>query len=193
MKITKRYKLIIFDFDGTLADSSPVILPAFKETFKKFGIKETNSQKLKATIGHTLIGIYKNTYGLKGKQLAQALIYHRQMVFKRRKSYRLYPGVRQTLLTLKKSGVLLAIATTRLNKVAKTLPKMLNIDFFDHIEGMTNKQVSSDKQILLKKIVKRYSNIPKSQILIVGDRNVDILAAKKTGAHSAAALYGFGS
>lgn len=52
-------KAIIFDFDGTLADTLPVCFYAFQAVFKEFDNKEVTSDEVKAMFGPSETGIIK--------------------------------------------------------------------------------------------------------------------------------------
>ena len=47
-------KHIIFDFDGTLMDTAPVILATMAATIKEMGLPERNVEQCRATIGMRL-------------------------------------------------------------------------------------------------------------------------------------------
>ncbi len=49
-----RYKLIIFDFDGTLIDTSNIIIRCFLKTFQKFNQKHPSQYEIRSVIGLTL-------------------------------------------------------------------------------------------------------------------------------------------
>ena len=73
-----RYELIIFDFDGTLADSSEGILDAHKYTIKKLGLPKFTNEELRNVIGGNLLEIYVNKFGLSTEVAKEAVSIYRE-------------------------------------------------------------------------------------------------------------------
>ena len=73
-----RYELIIFDFDGTLADSSEGILDAHKYTIEKFGLAKLTNKELRNFIGGNLLKIYLNEFDLSTEVAKEAVSTYRK-------------------------------------------------------------------------------------------------------------------
>ena len=50
----KKFNCIIFDFDGTLADTAAGILATVKETFRRLGFQGADDERIRPTIGLVL-------------------------------------------------------------------------------------------------------------------------------------------
>ena len=48
-------KIVIFDFDGTIADTRPIILSSFHGTFDAMGLAQHSDEEISATIGLPLV------------------------------------------------------------------------------------------------------------------------------------------
>ena len=73
-----KYKLIIFDLDGTLTDSGDGIINSVQYALKKIGIIENDRLKLRAFVGPPLIDSFMELYGLGSKEAWQAVQYYRE-------------------------------------------------------------------------------------------------------------------
>ncbi|MDE6377170.1 MAG: HAD hydrolase-like protein, partial [Duncaniella sp.] len=110
-----KYKNIIFDFDGTLVDTAPVILAAMAATFDELGLPAPSVEKCKSVIGLRLEDIGSRLYpDIDGINARFAEVYQR--VFRtvnRPGDAKPFPGVIETLRELKAEGLNLAIASSR--------------------------------------------------------------------------------
>ncbi|WP_078579947.1 HAD family hydrolase [Salipaludibacillus agaradhaerens] len=70
-------KAIIFDFDGTLADTLPICFDAFQNVFKKFDDKDLSSKEIKAMFGPSETGIIKENLSNSNKDQAIELYYEK--------------------------------------------------------------------------------------------------------------------
>ena len=73
-----KYKLVIFDLDGTLADTSPGILNSIRYTQKKMNLPEISLEKMYSHIGPPMAESYNRNFGLTGDKLQQAINYHKE-------------------------------------------------------------------------------------------------------------------
>ena len=63
-KLDKMYDICFFDLDGTIIDSSPGITNSVMYALEKFGIEETEREKLYKFIGPPLTDSFARFYGL---------------------------------------------------------------------------------------------------------------------------------
>lgn len=106
-------KLIIFDWDGTLADTTGPIIETFRQTFAECGLPAPDAAKIKSLIGYSLVTIIRHLAPDADthvkEQLAETYAHHylnpnnRNMV--------LFPEALPCLQTLKQQGYWLAVAT----------------------------------------------------------------------------------
>lgn len=183
------FRDIIFDFDGTLANTKKGVKNSVKFALKSIGIK-----KYKITndvIGPTPFFVYKNMFGLDESMAKKAVFYHRKYsVEKAYRTARIYPGVKKTLIKLKKANVRLHIASLKKESVIyKILQKNRIMNYFDSIVGITDNETAT-KTDLLNSFIK--SNCITNRALYVGDTNADFLSSKEVGLEFCFAKYGFG-
>ena len=176
---------IVFDFDGTLVVSNKIKQDSF------FDVTETipqASQILKQILKKT----YLNNRNLIFKELSLILkkkyAVHVDPVFLIKKYTNIseklifnapeVPGAQVTLSKLKKQGLKLAISSATPTPTLKNIIKQRKIDkFFDYIYG-----APQTKENHLQKLFILTSCKP-SQLVLVGDSEIDQKAAKNVGSH----------
>ena len=110
----KEYEYYIFDFDGTLVDSSEGIYNSIIYALKEFGIEENDREKLRYFIGPPLFHSFKHIYGVNDEE-------SNWLVAKYRERYKVkgcaesivYSGVPEMLKALKEKGKKIAIASSK--------------------------------------------------------------------------------
>ena len=110
----KRFDCIIFDFDGTLADTAAGILATVKETFRRLGFSGASDERIRPTIGLVLEQSLQQIGDLTEAQIRDAARLYREIFpeFGEVNSS-LFPGVTETLGELHARGYRMAIATSR--------------------------------------------------------------------------------
>src|SRR5574344_585701 len=107
-------KLVIFDFDGTLADTKENIILTFQMTMKELGVEIKSRQECAATIGLTLEDALKVLYpGMAAEKYILLRDTYRRIFKENRKILvpGLFPEVMETLEELRRRGSLMSIAS----------------------------------------------------------------------------------
>lgn len=187
-----KYNLVIFDFDGTIADSSAGILDAHRYTMKKYGISEWTDEHLRELIGGNLLDIYMNSLGLDIEMAREAVRVYRDRYAKVGiKMATLYPKCVDVLQKLKDNGYKVAIATLKADSFVKEMVVDLSIsEYFDCIYGMTDRDDLS-KADLIRMCIKN-TNVNAATTLFVGDSKGDLVAANEVETGFVGVTYGFG-
>jgi phosphoglycolate phosphatase len=185
---------ILFDLDGTLADSAPGILNALRASLHKLHIKPYADQEHIRFIGPPLEEPFQKLYKLNPAKTETAVSYYREYYLNRGyKESRLYPGVGTMLEQLRKKGKRLIIATGKSEPVAEKI--LIHFGIADHfclIRGKGSYKNTSSKTDLVGKILAE-TRISPQQVAMVGDREDDIRAGRENGITSIGVTYGYGS
>ena len=105
---------IIFDFDGTIADTSAGIIATTQEAFRQLGFPEISEEQIRPTIGLVLEQSLQRAAGLTAEQTVMAARKYREIFPEYGASAStLFPGVAETLAEFSSRGFRMAIATSR--------------------------------------------------------------------------------
>ena len=173
------YKLIAFDFDGTLADSVDFCLNVFEKVFEKYlGDKAPTRESIYQNFGMNEPGVIKFYMG---KMVPEADEYfyklHKEM--HGASCPETFPGTRELLEFLQKNNVKLALLTGRSETTCKISMDFLDLGhFFESFQ--TGSPERNDKTAQLLALVEKYG-LQKHEIAYVGDAVSDAEACIRAG------------
>lgn len=174
---------IIFDFDGTLADTNKGIVATYQETCRIMGIEVPSVERVTSTIGLALKdGFMAGIDGLTEEKAEEAMaIYRRIFDVIAIPEIKIFPGIKEALDQLKAKGIRLAIATSRSHRSLGILAEKIGIkDYFEGMYGaedVVNHKPAPDLALLvLEKI-----GVNAKDALVVGDATYDLLMGKGAG------------
>lgn len=109
-------QLIIFDFDGTLADTTEVILKTYQMAIAELRSEPRTDAECQATIGLPLKEGFRKLYpDFSEEELDKCVVTYRRIFSENKQTFKskLYPGVKETLDELAKLGIQMSIASSR--------------------------------------------------------------------------------
>jgi phosphoglycolate phosphatase len=181
----------IFDLDGTLSDPAVGIGRSINFALESYGYAPIADGEVSQFIGPPLDQTFMSIVGTSDAE------HIRQLVSKYRERYAaigykenvVYPGIPDVLRTLTDSGVPLGLCTSKRANFAEDILDLFGIrQYFRFVNGG---DIGIKKTDQLASLL-RQGLITKSAAMI-GDRAVDILAAKENGLRSVGVLWGHGS
>lgn len=183
-------KVIIFDLDGTLLDTSPGIFGSVRFAERKMGLSPVDESILPQFVGPPPKEMYKKIYGLTEGDALRAVAFHREYgLNKAIYEATVYEGVPETLMAIRKSGYKLAVATLKKQEIAEVILKNCElVQYFDSIVGMNDEESFSKKDTI--ELAMKYTN--SSEAIMIGDSSYDYMGAKEAGVGFVGVLYGFG-
>ena len=188
----KQYKIIIFDFDGTLADTAECIVKTCKTTLEQLRLPLKTDDEIRNVIGLPLDQCFSTLMPeADDSTIERCCEVYRSLFFSfQEQTIRLFPKVRETLCSLHSAGIIVAIATSRGTKSLKELCQMFNIDDFVGMK-MASDLVTEKKPApeMVNKILAHYSINP-SDALVVGDTIFDIEMGQRANCDTCGVTYG---
>ncbi|MEE1223539.1 MAG: HAD family hydrolase [Bacteroidaceae bacterium] len=185
-------KQIIFDFDGTLTDTAPVILATMAATIKELGLPARTEEQCRATIGMRLEDIAEKLYpDIPG--IAALCVETYQRTFKQENKPGIakpFPGVTDTLRLLHSLGYPMAVASSRNRESLQEF-----IDGFGW-SALFRMVIGGDDVVEAKPAPEPVLAIcgkmgwQPADTLVVGDATYDILMGNNAGAQTCAVTYG---
>ncbi len=179
--------LIIFDFDGTIANSLVMFIEATNRLAKDFGYSPIASTQIAYFRTLSLQGVALEL-GIPIWKLPCYLQRFRQELTRLIADLELIEGMDTTLMTMKQQGYRLGIVTANSRQ---------NVEYFldkydlDHLfEFVYGGKILSGKARTLKKLARLNAVDPK-QLVYIGDEINDVKAANRTGLTSVAVSWGF--
>ena len=184
--------IILFDLDGTLIDSTEAILESFSVAFKTFGQHVPDDALIKAEIGHPLDAMF-STLGV-GKEEVDAYVHAYKMHYREisRAKTVLLPEAREAVELAAKNATLGVVTTKTAKYSIELLEHMGLMSYFEVLigrEDVTNPK--PDPEPIQKALTKLPSDT--SDIWMVGDTCMDMLAAKAANVGSVGVTCGYGT
>lgn len=187
--------LIIFDFDGTLADTQRNVVGAMQDVMRELHMPMQDYATCASTIGLPLRKCYAKMFPeMTAEQLEECAQHHYKFFAENLKTMppAPFPHVRETLTELRSRGITIAIASSRANFSLMNLLRSIKLEgFFTCIIGADDIVHSKPDAEPVLKVLER-TGYQAEDTLVVGDMDVDILMGKNAGARACGVTYGNG-
>lgn len=188
-------KLIILDFDGTLADTAGVIIQTMQATIKELGLPERTDEQCASMIGLRLVEIPAALFPectVDAESYIQT--YHRLFhILNTDDAVNCYPNVLDTLWELKRQGYTLTIASSRSRASLMDYINRLNLtDIISFVLGADDVKEGKPYPEAVNRTLNEFGIKPEDTI-VVGDTVFDIQMGKNAGTWACGVTYGNGS
>ncbi len=194
-------ELIIFDLDGTLADSAPTLANALNKALKSVNMEPFDQESIRNWIGRGASVLVKRAIAGKKeyqekdidenlfKKLLERFLCEYERILT--EGTTLFEGVEEGLQRLKEMGLSMAVATNKpVNFVAPVLNSLKIDHYFFHVVGAEESLRKKPQPDMLLKIIK-LSGISPEKSLMVGDTLSDMEAAARAKVDFVAVSYGY--
>ena len=190
------FDYVIFDFDGTVADTGEGILKSLQYSFTAMGDPAPDLSDLKKFIGPPVYYSYTHFYGIAEDKVDFYVKKYRER-YREKGIYesRVYPGLKGLLASLKEKNIKIGIASSKPENLIYSVADYLGItEMFDVIVGVkSDNSKHSTKAGLITQAMDDMGATDKSKVLMVGDRLFDIDGAHDAGVKCCGALWGYGN
>ncbi len=188
-----KFEAVLFDFDGTVADTSPGIKEGLLYAFEVNGLPPLSYSEMDKFIGPPLSESFMNYCGVSPEK-------SRKMIKDFRKKYHIegvnkfliYDGLETALKVLKRKNIVVALATSKPEDMAVHILKRAGLyEYFDVILGATLDERLIQKSDIIS-IVLDNPLIKGKNTLMAGDTKFDIIGAHENNIPALWVKYGFG-
>lgn len=181
-----QYRLLIFDFDGTLADSAAWFVAKYNELAGELGVRPIADDELQRLRGYNTreIVAFLKVPMWKLPRVASRM---RAEVSLAAEQLKLFPGVADALHALKQHGFTLAVVSSNSEDNVRRILGPESTACFDAFACSAPLLGKARK---LRAVMKRIGVQP-AQTLCIGDEPRDVEAARQAGADSGAVLWGY--
>ena len=189
------YDIVLFDLDGTLTDPGLGITNSVAYALKKWNIEVADRTTLYKFIGPPLSDSFKRYYGFSEEDSLKAIEYYREY-FRDKGIFEneVYEGVVDLLETLRAQGKKVVLATSKPEGFAKTILEHFQLaKYFDFVAGASMDESRNKKGAVIAYALESCGITDKSAVVMVGDREHDVLGAKENDLDSIGVLFGYGS
>jgi phosphoglycolate phosphatase len=169
-----------------VADSFGAMMEIFEEHKEEFGFEKFGEKELKIYKEQGVAELIKKR-NISVWKILKILRVGKRLMNQKIKSVKPFEGMKETLLELKKKGLILGILSTNSEENISEFLKKNKIEMFDYVVG---KGSLFGKTRVIKNILKQ-RRLNKEEVLYVGDEVRDIEACKKIGIKIAAVTWGF--
>jgi phosphoglycolate phosphatase len=184
----KKYRLAVFDFDGTLADSFPFFVGVLDELAAQHGFRKIEPEGLGALRSWTARQVL-NHVGLPIWKLPLVARSFMALMNKNATAIPLFEDVHETLHHLVREGMTLAIVTANSRDNVHRILGPENVRLIEHFECGAP---IFGKHVRIRKVLGR-SAIPALEAIYIGDQPSDADAARREGVAFGAVSWGYGS
>lgn len=186
MKSAPLYKLVIFDFDGTLADSRTWFGGIINEVASRYGFKEVSEADLEALRGQDNRAIIRHL-GVPAWKMPLIAGHMRKLVARDLHLISLFPDAARTLLRLSQAGVKIAVVSSN---AELNVRRILGPDLSRRIDHFECGASIFGKPRKLKAVLKK-ARVDAADAIAIGDEARDIDAAREASLACGAVSWGY--
>ena len=185
-------RLVILDFDGTLADTQPLIVSSLQRTIRELHLPSRTDAECRKIIGLPLTECFVRLLGVDNDMAERCADVYRRVFDEdnRPGTVTLFPHVLETLRLLHSHSLRLAICSSRGRPTLEAFVRNF------HLEPIVSMVVSANDVQHAKphpepvQLILRHLDIPAEETVVVGDASFDILMGRAAGCRTVGVTYG---
>jgi len=186
-------RLVILDFDGTLADTQPIIVGSIQRTLAEMGLPAKSDAECAAIIGLPLVECFSNLFPDIDTATAERCADRYREIFDELNEpgvVPLFPHVLETIRALHASGLQLAICSSRGRPTLEGFVSNFHLEPYISMVVSANdvthhKPHPEPVQIILEQL-----QVRPEETVVVGDASFDILMGRAAGCRTVGVTYG---
>jgi phosphoglycolate phosphatase len=186
--------IVLLDLDGTLSDSAPGILAALRFAFAAHGLPPLDVRAEQELLGPPFYDSLPPLIDGRA-ELWDVIDSYRAHYVDGGGMYdtRAYDGMRDVLVAARRAGRRLAIATSKPERYAVPVVEHLGLlEFFETVGGDEVDGSLPSKALVIEKVLHRLGDPAPADVVMIGDREHDVLGARTHGIACIGAGWGYG-
>lgn len=188
-------KYLLFDLDGTLTDPKEGITNSVAYALEYYGIHVEDKQTLTPFIGPPLKDSFMKFYDFPEERAMEAIWKYREY-FEERGMFEnaVIPGIPEALQRLKAAGAVLIVASSKPEVYVKKIMDKFDLSrYFTDICGADMEETRVEKADVITYGLEKNGISDPAEVVMIGDREHDVLGAKQLGMPCVGVLFGYGS
>lgn len=179
--MTKRFSLIVFDWDGTLMDSTAVIAGSIQAACRDLDLPVPSDEAARHVIGMGLVAALRHAVPNAPESMYEPLVdRYRHHFLSQDEAIPLYAGAREVVAELKSAGRWLAVATGKSRKGLDRALTSTGMHACFHASRTADETFSKPHPAMLLEIMEELGVGPE-RTLMVGDTTHDLQMALNAG------------
>ncbi|GFH93042.1 pyrophosphatase PpaX [Lachnospiraceae bacterium] len=171
------FKIVAFDMDGTIADTIPMCIKAFRNSISPYTGHELSREEILHTFGLNETGMVKAVVSQNWESAIEDFYCQYELLHNEVTST--FPGILELIAFLKKKNITVALITGKGEKSCTITLKKLGLQkIFD--ETLYGSEISPNKKKNMEYLLKKYS-ISKEEFCYIGDTVQDIKDCQDIG------------
>jgi len=188
--MAKQYDLIVWDWDGTLADSTGMITTAIVKAAEQVGLSPLTAEAASSIIGLGLRESVEALYpGISDEQAKALATQYNVNYFAGESEIPLFAGAADTIKTLNRRGFKLAVATGKSRRGLNLALEHTQLRNYFHATRTVDECFSKPHPQMLDELMDNLVVLPE-RTLMIGDTNYDLQMAKNAGVDAIGVTYG---
>lgn len=188
-------KGIIFDLDGTLADSLEDIATSLNAVLAREGLPTRDREEVRIMIGSGMSMLVRRAIGAssgKDDEIARLRsLVEKEYDIRCLETTRPYPGVRELIESLRSRQFRLAVLSNKTDSFVASMSRALfPPESFDPVRGQRQGEPMKPDPAAALSIARQW-NLPPREMALVGDSAVDMETARNAGMAGLGAAWGF--
>jgi phosphoglycolate phosphatase len=186
-----KYKLCVFDWDGTLMDSEAKIVASLRCTISDLALPYREDEDLRNIIGLGLKEAINTLYPHSDERLFTSFVdrYRHHFLSADRTPSELFPGAKDTIQALYEQGYMLAVATGKGRRGLNQVLDETGLKAFFFSSRCAEETCSKPHPLMLLEIMEELDVTPESTLMI-GDTEYDLEMANRAGVTPVGVSYG---
>ncbi len=190
MQMAKRYDLIVFDWDGTVMDSTAIIADSIQQACRDLDLPVPDDDTARHVIGLGLMqALHYAVPGAPEEKYEELVARYRHHFLARHDTIPLFEQARETIVELHEAGFQLAVATGKNRNGLDRALELTQMGKYFHATRTADRTFSKPHPAMLEELMDEL-DVPPERTLMIGDTTHDLQMAINAGVDAVGVTHG---